>query len=41
LALSGFAYYNFCHVHKTLSVIPAMEAGIASGVWTLGELIGA
>jgi transposase-like protein/IS1 family transposase len=34
-----FAYYNFCRVHKTLRVTPAMEAGITDHVWTLGELI--
>jgi transposase-like protein/IS1 family transposase len=34
-----FAYYNFCRVHRTLRVTPAMEAGIADHVWTLGELI--
>jgi len=34
-----FAYYNFCRVHKTLRVTPAMESGIAGHVWTIGELI--
>jgi IS1 family transposase len=34
-----FAFYNFCRVHQTLRVTPAMEAGIASHVWTLEELI--
>lgn len=34
-----FAYYNFCRVHKTLRVTPAMESGIASHVWTIGELL--
>jgi len=33
-----FAYYNFCRVHQTLRVTPAMEAGIADHVWTLDEL---
>ncbi|MFI5112430.1 MAG: IS1 family transposase, partial [Terriglobales bacterium] len=33
-----FAHYNFCRVHQTLRVTPAMEAGIADHVWTLGEL---
>jgi hypothetical protein len=33
-----FAYYNFCRVHQTLRVTPAMEAGIADHVWTIGEL---
>jgi len=34
-----FAYYNFCRVHQTLRVTPAMEQGIADHVWTIGELI--
>jgi transposase-like protein/IS1 family transposase len=36
-----FAYYNFCRVHTTLRVTPAMEAGLTDHVWTLGELISA
>jgi IS1 family transposase len=35
-----FAYYNFCRVHQTLRVTPAMEAGLTDHVWTLGELVG-
>jgi IS1 family transposase len=34
-----FMHYNFCRVHKTLRVTPAMEAGIADHVWSLGELV--
>lgn len=34
-----FMHYNFCRVHKTLRVTPAMEAGIADHVWTLDELV--
>lgn len=34
------AYYNFCRVHQTLRVTPAMEAGLADHVWTLEELVG-
>jgi IS1 family transposase len=34
-----FMHYNFCRVHKTLRVTPAMEAGIADHVWSLEELI--
>ncbi len=33
-----FAYYNFCRVHQTLRVTPAMEAGLADHVWSLEEL---
>jgi hypothetical protein len=32
-------HYNFCRVHKTLRVTPAMEAGLADHIWTLGELV--
>jgi transposase-like protein/IS1 family transposase len=35
-----FAYYNFCRVHGSLRVTPAMEAGIADHIWTLEELAG-
>src|SRR5450759_2035519 len=34
-----FAYYNFCRIHKTIRVTPAMEAGITSRVWTIAELL--
>jgi transposase-like protein/IS1 family transposase len=33
-----FAYYNFCRIHQTLRVTPAMEAGITDHIWTLGEI---
>lgn len=32
-------HYNFCRVRQTLRVTPAMEAGIASHVWSLAELV--
>jgi hypothetical protein len=35
-----FAYYNFCRVHQTLRVTPAMEAGLTDHVWSLVELVG-
>jgi transposase-like protein/IS1 family transposase len=34
-----YAYYNFCRLHKTLRVTPAMEAGITDHVWDLSELL--
>src|SRR5208337_3745708 len=33
-----FFHYNFCRVHKSLRVTPAMEAGLTDHVWTLEEL---
>jgi IS1 family transposase len=35
-----FMHYNFCRVHKTLGMTPAMAAGISDHVWPLSELIG-
>jgi len=34
-----FAYYNFCRIHQTLRVTPAMEAGIADHACSLRELL--
>ena len=34
-----FAYYNFCRIHRTIHVTPAMEAGITYRVWDLSELL--
>ena len=36
-----FAHYNFCRVHQTLRVTPAMEAGITDRLWGLGDLLAA
>ena len=36
-----FAYYNFCRIHRSLRVTPAMESGITDHVWTLRELLAA
>jgi transposase InsO family protein len=35
-----FTYYNFCRIHQTLRVTPAMEARISSHVWSVEELVG-
>ena len=34
-----FMHYNFCRVHATLRVTPAMEAGLSNHVWTIEELV--
>ncbi|MEE9910538.1 MAG: DDE-type integrase/transposase/recombinase [Deltaproteobacteria bacterium] len=34
-----FMHYNFCRIHKTLRVTPAMESGLADHVWMLSEII--
>lgn len=35
-----FFHYNFCRIHHTLRVTPAMEARISNHVWSLEELAG-
>lgn len=34
-----FMQYNFCRIHQSLRVTPAMEAGIANHVWSLAEVV--
>jgi IS1 family transposase len=34
-----FMFYNFCKIHLSLRVTPAMEAGIDDHVWTMEEVI--
>ncbi len=34
-----FMQYNFCRIHQTLRVTPAMQAGIADHVWSLEEIL--
>lgn len=34
------AWYNFCRVHKTLRVTPAMEAKLTDHVWTMEDFVG-
>jgi len=34
-----YMYYNFCRIHQSLRVTPAMESGISDHVWNLDELI--
>jgi hypothetical protein len=33
-----FMYYNFCRVHTTLRIAPAMEAGISNHIWSIEEM---
>jgi transposase-like protein/IS1 family transposase len=33
------AFFNFCRVHSTLRVTPAMQTGIADHVWSITELL--
>jgi IS1 family transposase/transposase-like protein len=39
-AVTVFAgFYNFCRIHRTLRVTPAMEAGLTDHVWSVEELL--
>lgn len=41
-AVSMFVvWYDFCRVHQTLRVTPAMEAGLTDHVWSVSELLSA
>lgn len=35
-----FMYYNFARIHSSLRVTPAIQAGVADHVWSLGEIVG-
>jgi hypothetical protein len=35
-----FMHYNFCRIHQTLRVTPAMEAGVADHVWSIEDMVG-
>jgi IS1 family transposase len=35
------AFYNFCRVHETLRITPAMQLGVTDHVWSISELIDA
>lgn len=35
-----FVHYNFCRVHQSLRITPAMAAGISDHVWSLAEMVG-
>ncbi len=34
-----FMHYNFCRIHQTLRVTPAMEAGITDHIWRIEEML--
>jgi transposase-like protein/IS1 family transposase len=36
-----FAYYNFCRMHKSIRMTPAMAAGITRKPWTMADLLAA
>jgi hypothetical protein len=34
-----FMYYNFCRIHQTLRITPAMETKVTDHIWTIEEIL--
>jgi hypothetical protein len=34
-----FMYYNFCRIHQSLRVTPAMEAGVTDRLWDIEDIL--
>jgi IS1 family transposase len=34
-----YMHYNFCRIHKTLRVTPAMAAGVTDWLWEIGDIV--
>jgi IS1 family transposase len=34
-----FMHYNFCRIHKTLRVTPAMQAGVTDRLWSIEDIV--
>lgn len=32
-------YYNFCRMHKTLRMAPAMAAGVSKRLWEVNDIV--
>jgi hypothetical protein len=32
-------FYNFCRIHKTLRVTPAMAAGVSDRLWSVENIV--
>ena len=34
-----YMHYNFCRIHKTLKITPAMAAGVTSRLWEMSDIV--
>lgn len=34
-----FMYYNFCRIHRSLRVTPAMAAGVTDRLWEVEDIL--
>jgi hypothetical protein len=35
----NFMHYNYCRIHQTLRITPAMAAGLTDHIWEIEELV--
>jgi hypothetical protein len=35
-----FMYYNFCRIHQTLRMTPAMKAWVTDRLWEIEDILG-
>jgi hypothetical protein len=35
-----FTHYNFCRIHSTTKLTPAMSAGLTTKLWEIEDLLG-
>ena|ERR1700731_2158449 len=34
-----YMHYNFCRIHKSLRITPAMVVGVTDKIWAMGEVL--
>jgi len=34
-----FMHYNFCRIHQTLRITPAMAAGVTDRLWSVSDIV--
>ena len=34
-----FMHYNYCRIHQTLRLTPAMAAGVSKTLWSMDEIV--
>jgi hypothetical protein len=34
-----YMHYNFCRIHKSLRITPAMAAGVTDRLWTVADIM--
>ena len=35
-----YMYYNYCRIHQTLRITPAMAAGLTDRAWSIQDIVG-